>query len=1111
MLPLLVTLLACTGDTKEDTAPPVAPEDDCAAEDATGWYYDGDGDGYGNAGATVTACDAPAGYVADASDCNDGDALASPVGFESCDGADNDCDGTVDEDGPTPWYPDGDGDGYGRATDSVTACGAPTGHVVLSTDCDDGAVAIHPGAAEVCDGVDNDCDATVDEAGGATFYADADGDGYGDAGVVTTGCAVPAGYVVDAADCDDAAAGTSPAATEVCDGLDNNCDGAVDDSGGALAYADTDGDGHGDPATSTTSCELPPGYVASSDDCDDGDATFSPSASETCDDGLDQDCDGAADDACPATVTHCGTIAADETWSGTDVHEVTCDVYVQGASAPLLTIEDGAVVTFAPGVGLYVGYGSYGELWIDGTTDGVVLTSSDARRPGPGDWEGLTFGGYDRGSWLEGATIEYGGDNGYGNVLVTGTSTVTLVDSAVRESSHAGVYVSGSGAVAISGTTVADNDAHGIYLNWTAALDDATLPSLSGNTITGNDGYPLVTPAASVKDIEGTNTFVGNTSDAVYVYSSTVTEDSTWAGLDVPYYLVGDVTFGGATPLTLTIEDGAELQFAPGAGLSIGYTGYVDLLVDGHTEGVRFTSAERTPGPGDWDGLFLGGSASGTIDGATIAYAGGNGVAALYLFYTGDEGNPLRITDSVIEESSTYGVYVSQEAGLEIDRSVVRDNADYGLYVHDTGTLAGDGSCSGNTFTANDVGVSVSAGQGGSFVDDGAYTGNRSDDVILRAEEVHEDFTLQALDSGYRVTGYITVADPTTRPHLVIEDGTELRFDPDAGIGIGTELYGSLDVQGTALGVTFTSSQPTPAPGDWYGLTFGGWNQASTIRGATVEYAGQNGYGNVYSWSYYGGSLLIDACTITDGSQSGVYVTTNVYDVTVTDSTLSDNADHGLYVAASAGLETTGAPTFTGNTVTGNGLNPVVVPASSADQLDSSSTYTGNGDDRIYLLYGTVASTTTWQELGLPWKVGGNILVQGTASPTLTIEPGSRLEFEVNTRLTTGAWEPGKLYAIGTASAPIVFTSADTVPAIGDWDGLVLHSYDTGTLLQNVEVSYGGGSDGNVYIYGNGPRVAIVDSVVSNSSRWGVCPTGGATPTLSGVTYSGNTYGNVYY
>jgi hypothetical protein len=351
------------------------------------WYKDNDNDNYGQTGAPIiTQCLRPVGYkaaielISTTGDCNDNNNTINPAATEVCDGIDNDCDGSTDEGVQTTYFADVDQDGFGNPSSSTQACAQPGGYVTNNTDCDDndplekpgqvwfddtdndgygqtGAASItqclrptgyraasellatsgdcndnnntiNPSATEVCDGIDNDCDGSTDEGVLTTYYADVDQDGFGNPSSSTQACAQPGGYVTDNTDCDDndplekpgqvwykdndndnygqtgapsitqclrpvgykaaieliSTTGDcndnnntiNPAATEVCDGIDNDCDGSTDEGVQTTYYADVDADGFGNPSSSTQACAQPGGYVTDNTDCDDNDALEKP-------------------------------------------------------------------------------------------------------------------------------------------------------------------------------------------------------------------------------------------------------------------------------------------------------------------------------------------------------------------------------------------------------------------------------------------------------------------------------------------------------------------------------------------------------------------------------------------------------------------------------------------------------------------------------------------------------------------------------------------------------------------------------------------------------------------------------------------------------------------
>lgn len=225
------------------------------------------------------------GFTAD-QDCDDSDAAVFPGATEACDGIDNNCDGITDEDFTTSsYYQDTDGDGYGSADTATTGCSAPIGYVEEGGDCDENNAAVNPGAAEfACNGEDENCNGSGDD------HPDADADGYDRCDVgVSEADANPA-------DCNDSNPAQNPGAVELCNTVDDNCNGEVDENMSTTTYyQDLDGDGYGNDEVSTETCSMPSGYASVGGDCDDNNAQVFPDAIENPADGVDGDCDGFVD------------------------------------------------------------------------------------------------------------------------------------------------------------------------------------------------------------------------------------------------------------------------------------------------------------------------------------------------------------------------------------------------------------------------------------------------------------------------------------------------------------------------------------------------------------------------------------------------------------------------------------------------------------------------------------------------------------------------------------------------------------------------------------------------------------------------------------------------
>ena len=295
------------GDDCDDRKPNVNPaasevcdflDNNCDGETDEGvsipMYEDKDHDGRGDNDAdTVETCAGAVGYAPIDGDCDDEDPEVFEGQFEICDGKDNNCNGEIDEVRElAPWYKDEDGDGYGDPESTpVFSCYRIPGRVLSQNDCDDNDNTVNPNATEICDAKDNDCNGKADfKLPGNNNFEDDDGDGAADAD-----CGGP--------DCNDNDPRTSEGSEEVCDGVDNDCDGEIDEQTVQnVWYIDEDGDGWGVVIGSAlASCEPLVGRASKFGDCDDGDSDVKPGSLELCD-GIDNDCDGLIDE---GAAVHC--------------------------------------------------------------------------------------------------------------------------------------------------------------------------------------------------------------------------------------------------------------------------------------------------------------------------------------------------------------------------------------------------------------------------------------------------------------------------------------------------------------------------------------------------------------------------------------------------------------------------------------------------------------------------------------------------------------------------------------------------------------------------------------------------------------------------------------
>ncbi len=641
----------------------------------------------------------------------------------------------------------------------------------------------------------------------------------------------------------------------------------------------------------------------------------------------------------------------------------------------------------------------------------------------------------------------------YAKVMYAGNEAMNFTGDDFK----AGIGVNSGGNIRVENATLKANDGYGIYVD----ENEGHINTFVNNEVSDNI-VGVGTWADEVDDLDNTTTFSNNAKAAVEIMASSFTEtnEATWNALaeDAAYNISGNIDVDG----TLTIAPGANFEMDENVIINV----FGAFIANGTDVGpINFTTSDDALSL-LWKGIYIN-----SADGRNI-------LNYVNLSYAGNS------TMNFSGADFAAGLGIDASGKISITNSTFSNNAGYGVYSEESGGQIG--TFQANTFDSNEVGVGVSANETDAMDEATVFTNNSSAAVEIFGTTYEESrtSTWSALNgsASYRVTGNVDIDGA-----LTIAPGTTLELDEDVLI----RVFGSLTAEGTSSDrITFTTSNLT---GGLY------WKGIQILSGTTL-----NSFDYV-DLSYAGQSTINFAG---DDFAAGIGVDVNGR-VSVTNSTISENKNYGLYVEESGGqLEN-----FANNSFSNN-LRGVGLRADEVDALDGNTTFSNNSFAEVEIFGSSLDATkdVTWNALSgnAYYRVTGRLDINGV----VTIAPGALFEFDEDVDVRVY----GAFIAEGNVDNMITFTSSNLVGGLL-WKGFHIISSDARNSFDYTIVTDGGNSPinfsgddfaANIGVDTNG-QVSITNSTISNSGGYGVYSKGvtnNYTDVGAGNTFTNNPNGN---
>lgn len=722
---------------------------------------------------------------------------------------------------------------------------------------------------------------------------------------------------------------------------------------------------------------------------------------------------------------------------------------------------------------------------VGGDSNGDGLESE----PAPGDWKGIHLTSLSADSELKHVNFRYGGGDSVGIIngawrhttLYLEHSDPTIESVNIRDSRGDGIALYESAAT-IHGCDFVDMGADRYAIRMIAAV---AFPDLQGNTGSGQGTIGVALPATAVA----------------------VSGRTTRAGEHFFYYPLGDLTLSEG--VTWTLDPGVELRFR-GSKLSV----FGNLLVQGEEElPVRLRSRAGEPAAGDWKGIYLGPTSSGSeLNNLEVWHAGGSDLGiyqgrwrqtAMYL----DQAQPL-VQGLLIAESGHNGIELVASSPT-LRNTTLQECRRFALVARDRSrpilenVLFTRNGAMGNYTVWTDPG-SVPEPNDIEFVANVKPGVEIVQGTIL--EETHWENWGEA--APYIVTGVVTVAPEAG---LTVASGTVVKFGPTRLM-----IEGTLFADGSDGRITLTSladdsiggdtngdlAESAAAAGDWQGVYFGPGASKSSVHRCDLRFAGRDSLG-IFNGGWRQASIYLNQCH-----------------PTLTHNEISDSAGHGVELYSSDAI-------LRHNQIrrVADGRYPLLF-----GNLDCFPQLIGNeamenGGYGIGLPAGSLSRSGMWMRggIGLPYQPLGDLAVP--AGFDLALAPGTRLEIAGHKLVIDGS-----IWCQGTAAQRVIFGGRQIGENFLLWKGVYMGPGSTDSVVDFTEIRDAGASDLGIFdgrwrrasLYlagmaaefrhlsivgggGNGVELSsaealIEDSLVAGHARSGIEIRGGAVPRLTNVT-----------